>query len=72
MSHSNPTETGGQSAGPLLTAFRLQYHRFDRSIREILATPTNSVVLARLGDDVDEYSVIVNEVHYYSLLLSQI
>ena len=72
MSHSNPTETGGLSSEALLTAFRLHYHRFDRTIHEILAAPTDSVVLARLGDDVDEYSVIVNEVHYYSLLLNQI
>jgi hypothetical protein len=72
MSHSNPTDTGGLSSGALLTAFRLQYHRFDRSIHEILAAPTDSVVLARLGDDVDEYSVIVNEVHQVNLLLNRI
>ena len=53
-------------------SFRHHYHRFDRTIHEILAVLTDSVILARLGDDIDEYTAIVNEVHYHILLLNQI
>ena len=62
MSQPNPSETEAQSSEALITAFRLHYHHFDRAVHDALAVPTDSVVLARLGDDVDEYSAIVNEV----------
>lgn len=46
----------------LLEAFRTHYHRFDRSLREALQGPSDANVLARLGDDFDEYASMVQEV----------
>lgn len=57
--------SNSQTSEDLLTAFRLHYHQFDRAIHDALKGQTDSVVLARLGDDLDEYLTLVNEVSLY-------
>lgn len=46
----------------LLAAFRTQYSRFELTIQDALLNPTDSTVLARLGDDLDEFAIMVAEV----------
>lgn len=50
------------SADALLEAFRTHYQRFDNSLREALLGSSDANVLARLGDDFDEYASMVEEV----------
>ncbi|KAF8882085.1 hypothetical protein BD779DRAFT_1394954, partial [Infundibulicybe gibba] len=45
----------------LLNAFRAHYHHFDQAVQEAMAGSADSVVLARLGDDLDEYAALVRE-----------
>ena len=71
MPQNNSLDRGTLSSEALLAAFRLHYHRFDQAIHEALGAPTDSVVLARLGDDIDEYLAIVNEVSPLHFLKSQ-
>lgn len=49
-------------AAELLDAFRLHYHRFESGIHEAVTTSADTVVLWRLGDDLDQYISLVNEV----------
>jgi hypothetical protein len=42
--------------GDLLGAFRTHYSRFEHAVREVMSNPTDSTVLARLGDDLDEFA----------------
>ncbi|KAJ7035753.1 hypothetical protein C8F04DRAFT_1210195 [Mycena alexandri] len=53
--------TGPGNDGELLDAFRSHYHRFQTSVTAITQNPTDSVVIARLGDDLDEYARLVQE-----------
>lgn len=46
----------------LLQAFQTHYHRFEHVISSTLQNPTDSTVLARLGDDLDEFANMVTEV----------
>lgn len=46
----------------LLEAFRSHYERFQTSITDIVQNPTDAVVIARLGDDLDEFAGMVREV----------
>jgi hypothetical protein len=46
----------------LLSAFRTHYYRFGQAIHETTAALADSNVLARLGDDLDEYSDLVTQV----------
>lgn len=46
----------------LLDAFRSHYHRFETSVTNIIQSPTDAVVIARLGDDLDEFARLVQEV----------
>lgn len=46
----------------LLTAFRTYYHRFVQSVQEAVLSSADSTVLHRLGDQIDEYSALVNQV----------
>lgn len=48
--------------GDLLDAFRTHYLRFERLVTEATTHATDSTVLARLGDELDEYTNLVNEV----------
>ncbi|KAJ7670248.1 hypothetical protein B0H17DRAFT_948902 [Mycena rosella] len=45
----------------LLNAFRSHYTGFQTSVAAIVQTPTDSVVIARLGDNLDEYVQLVQQ-----------
>ena len=45
----------------LLSAFRIHYCRFESAIAEVLINPTDSTVVARIGDDLDEFSALVTQ-----------
>ena len=45
----------------LLNAFRIHYHTFEQRINSAVTGDTDSVVVARLGDDLDEYVKLLNE-----------
>lgn len=51
-----------QTPGSLLAAFRLHYRRFEQAVAEALINPTDSTVLARLGDDIDEFATLASQV----------
>lgn len=54
-----PVSTGIED---LLIAFRTHYYRFETSVREALTTTVDTFGLQRLGDEIDDYAVLVNEV----------
>ena len=58
----------------LLDAFRTHYHRFAAAVTSLATDPTDAIVIARLGDDLDEFAAIVQEVstHKYSHLLTSL
>ena len=45
----------------LLNAFRTHYARFQTHISELDGTRTDATVIARLGDDLDEFTRMVEE-----------
>jgi hypothetical protein len=49
-------------ATSLLDAFKLHYNRFQDAVTAKIQTPTDTVVIARLGDDLDEYIQLVERV----------
>ena len=56
----------------LLIAFWTHYRRFEHAINDALLNPTDSTVLARLGDDLDEFLNLVAEVLLnHSILLTE-
>jgi hypothetical protein len=55
--HFNPT-----SHSELLEAFRSHYLRFERSVHDAVTNSADTVVLWRLGDDLDQYISLVTEV----------
>lgn len=59
---SHPASTSTQPSVDLLEAFRSRYNRFARAIHDAVGNQTDSVVLARLGDDLDEFLGLINEV----------
>ncbi|KAJ7228286.1 hypothetical protein GGX14DRAFT_296526, partial [Mycena pura] len=48
----------------LLNAFRIHYTRFQTQISELDGTTTDATVIARLGDDFDEFARLVEEYSY--------
>lgn len=46
----------------LLSAFRNNYCRYEYLVHEATEAATDSTVLSRLGDEIDEYIKLVNEV----------
>ena len=50
------------SQAELQAAFRTHYYHFVQSIDEAAARPADSTVLARLGDSLDEYLGLLNQV----------
>ncbi len=52
----------------LLDAFRNHYYRFEAIVREVTTQATDSTVLARIGDDLDEYAVLLAEVTQFIIL----
>jgi hypothetical protein len=57
-------DTTSQIVAPsvLLTAFRQYYHQFQDAITYALGNPTDPTVLARLGDDLDEFANLAEHV----------
>ena len=55
-----PEDPGGEQY--LLDAFRYHYFRYETIVREAITGTTDSTVLARIGDDLDEYATILAEV----------
>ncbi|KAJ7026560.1 hypothetical protein C8F04DRAFT_966270 [Mycena alexandri] len=45
----------------LLDAFRTHYHRFAAAVANLVSNPTDATVIARLGDDLDEYTAIYQD-----------
>ncbi|KAJ7199943.1 hypothetical protein GGX14DRAFT_372621 [Mycena pura] len=45
----------------LLDAFRTHYNRLQNSVADIIQNPTDAVVIARLGDDLDEFMQLVQQ-----------
>ena len=58
-----------QEDSTLLDAFRLRYYRMEAVIQEAMQIPTDTIVLQRIGDDLAEYSRMVQEVRSSSQLL---
>ena len=65
---SSTTNISSESATALLEAFREHYHRFSHTIGQACQNPTDSVVLSRIGDDLDEFLALANEVRIYIYL----
>jgi hypothetical protein len=55
--HLNPT-----SHSELLEAFRNHYRCFERNVHDAVTNSADTVVLWRLGDDLDQYTSLVTEV----------
>ena len=55
-------EATNSSPDVLLPTIRQVYYAFVGSVREVIEGNTDSTVVARLGDRLREFSVIVNEV----------
>jgi hypothetical protein len=51
----------------LRTAFHSHYHQFVHTVEESMEHATDSTVLARLGDSIDEFVQLVNEVNSISI-----
>ena len=45
----------------LLDAFRNHYFRYEAIVRDAITQATDSTVLARIGDDLDEYATLLAE-----------
>ena len=61
--HFNPT-----SLSELLEAFRSHYQRFERSVHDAVTNSADTVVLWRLGDDLDQYISLVTEVSIIAVI----
>lgn len=56
----------GPASEELLNAFRAHYRRYENAVHEAVANSADAVVLWRLGDDLNEYIGLVNEVGPWS------
>jgi hypothetical protein len=52
------------STQSLLDAFRVHYNHYESMVHEAMSNPTDSNVLARLGDDLDQFMTLVAEVSH--------
>jgi hypothetical protein len=50
------------SGQDVITGFRAHYQKFDRLLADVLINPTDSFRLVRIGDDLEEFRLIVDEV----------
>ena len=48
----------------LLDAFQMHYHHFEHLVTEATHSATDSTVLTRLGNELEEYINLVNEVNF--------
>lgn len=62
----------GAALEELLNAFRSHYRRYEHAVHAAVANPTDAVVLWRLGDDLDQYFGLVNEVSAKNLIVSKL
>ncbi|KAJ7621560.1 hypothetical protein DFH06DRAFT_1009844 [Mycena polygramma] len=53
----------GPALQELLNAFRTHYRRYENAVHEAFQNAADSVVLWRLGDDLDQYLGLINESH---------
>lgn len=63
---------GLEEPSELLDAFRSNYHCYERLVMEAVTHATDSTILARLGDELDEYLNLVNEVSLKTILKNNI
>ncbi|KAH8105808.1 hypothetical protein DFH11DRAFT_1518359 [Phellopilus nigrolimitatus] len=61
MSQENPEGLGSLE---LLGAFRTHHRRFEQAIEHAVSSNADSTVLARIGDDLDEYLAVLDESHH--------
>jgi hypothetical protein len=59
-------DNGGMQNNDLLNAFRAQYQHFSMAIPSAIQSNADPVTLARLGDDLDEYYSLAQEVRHMS------
>ncbi|KAJ7186391.1 hypothetical protein C8R46DRAFT_1157838 [Mycena filopes] len=52
------------AAEELLNAFRQRYHQYETAVHEAVSNAADTVVVWRLGDDLNEYLGLVNESHH--------
>jgi hypothetical protein len=57
----------GPAQQELLEAFRVHYRRYEAAVRETVTNSADAVVLWRLGDDLEQYIALVNEVGHLFL-----
>jgi hypothetical protein len=50
------------STSQLLAAFRYQYHQFTEAVTGVVSDEEDPTVIARLGDELDEYVGLVDGV----------
>jgi len=55
----------GHPGQELLQEFRARYEQFVTQVHEIMQSPTDSTVIARLGDDLDQFMQMAAQVHIY-------
>ena len=71
ISRNGKPEYMATSQEQLLSAFRAHFHCYSRAIHEAIHSSADSTVLARLGDDLDEFSQLVAQVIYFSMKRTQ-
>lgn len=57
-----------QSHQSLLDAFRIHYNRYEAAVQEAVQNSTDSIILARLRDDLIEFSALAEEVSFRKML----
>jgi len=48
----------------------MHYQRFEQAVQEVVLNLTDATVLARLGDDIDEFTTLVTKVSRKCLSIS--
>lgn len=56
------SQLGSFAHGVLLAAFRTHFERFKTGVNDIVGSHADAIVISRLGDDIDEFAAIVDEV----------
>lgn len=56
------SQLGSFAQNVLLNAFRSHYQRFQTAVTDLVGSNADAIVISRLGDDIDEFAEIVNEV----------
>ena len=70
MSGSSEEHLLALSPGDLLGAFRTVYRRYHHLVLKVTSNPTDSTVLTRLSDELDEYLVLVNQVWFLKIFIT--